>query len=226
MKCSKLVFTEQTVTKFFDSIHEFQNELRVYQSELPNTPKLVEYSDVDPVNICIRRVWGTPYLDNPEFPIDLLASSIAKFHLATFNISTEQVATCKVWNHKSHERQCLCHYDNQPRNILYDGLQYTFIDFSDSRFDFPETDVSHLLLFWAHEYGISTFTSHCLSFIHEYMQHLKLDAKHWHECLEHSILRFDERRKKYCKQAPIQPMGVINQNRIFLFNLFSESSTP
>ncbi|MCB5268876.1 MAG: phosphotransferase [Candidatus Cloacimonadaceae bacterium] len=194
----------EVAIKSFQDIDSYHRELKVYQSALPHVPKLVDCGKVDSHSYFIQaeRIFGIPYLDEPGFSQTQLAAAISAFHLATLN----------------GDRQCLCHIDNQPKNILLSGHEYFFIDFSDSRRDYPETDISHLLLFWAAEYEHQQFVDFTGSFITEYQRSISLQAKLWHESLKQSITRFDLRRRQHGKAS--QPPQCQNENRLWLASLF------
>jgi len=134
--------------------------------------------------ITTKRIKGKAYLDAANFSAGDLAKAIAEFHQAG-----------------SKGDRCLCHYDNQPQNILMSGSDYYFIDFSDSKIDYPEADISHLLLFWAEEFGYMDFIGLAISFIDSYQTIIPLDAKRWQRYLRKSILRFDHRRVTHHKTA-------------------------
>ena len=102
--------------------------------------------------------------------------------------------------------------DNQPQNILLAGNKYYFIDFSDSRRDFPEVDVTHLLLFWAEEYPFMDFIARAGSFLNRYQQDITLERDRWSRSLKESIIRFDERRAKYNKSPGHSEDSSRNRN--------------
>jgi hypothetical protein len=199
-----LELTGDVAIKYFDEIESYRRELKVYQSALPHVPKLVDYSKADSFLYFIKaeRIYGIPYLNDPGFSPLKLAVALSCFHLATMN----------------RDRQCLCHIDNQPKNILLSDGDFFFIDFSDSRMDDPETDISHLLLFWAAEYEHSQFMSLAGSFITEYQRDIALKAKLWQKSLAESIARFDLRRRRYGKA--LQPNTFQEANRLWLASLF------
>jgi len=194
-------------------------ELRVYQLSLPMLPTLLAChpSSVAPTDnpetgcelpnkeywIKLQRIHGIPYLDMPEgFNPDMLAQTIAEFHLAAL-----------------HNDKCLCHIDNQPRNILFSQNRFYLIDFSDCRFDYPERDITHLLLFWAAEMPESSFIPMATGFIDTYRQLIPLSALRWQKCLLQSISAFDSRRLKYNKHGK-NPIETQTANRNLLAAVF------
>ena len=174
---------DDVAIKYFDDVASYSRELKVYQSVLPHVPHLVDYGKADSNTHFIKaeRVYGIPYLNEPCFPVLTLAAAISAFHLATL----------------SSDGQCLCHIDNQPKNILLSNNEYCFIDFSDSRVDYPETDISHLLLFWAAEFEHQQFVDLSGSFITLYQRAIRLNSEQWQQSLLQSIARFDLRRIRH-----------------------------
>ncbi len=154
---------------------------------------------MSPAQITLQRIHGTPYLDLPEgFSPVTLAQSLAAFHLATL-ISGK----------------CLCHIDNQPRNVIVAKDQVYLIDFSDSLVDFPERDITHLLLFWAADLPQDKFKSLSARFIEEYSQLVPLSPRLWQKYLEQSIGIFDSRRKLFNKSGKNPPeIQTANRNRL------------
>jgi len=163
-------------------------------------PALLEFHE--PLWIKLERVPGWPYLnDLTAFAPALLGKTLAEFHLATFQDGT-----------------CLCHIDNQPANILYNGNSYHFIDFSDSLRDKPERDLTHLLLFWASDLPHLEFTRLAPELLAAYNAILPIQMKHWKDELLHSISIFDDRRRAYHKSFhSIDPREFV-ANRQWLIN--------
>ncbi len=155
-------------------------ELYAYGLELPMLPRLLKF--IPPDTLCLERIGGSSYLDlwQDDTP-SILGDVIARFHQATYNGS-----------------EALCHWDNQPQNILLaEGVIY-LVDFGDSRFAPPMADVTHLLLFWVAQMKFKSFTRAINRFLKSYHQILPLRTEHWRNHLQDSIQRFDQRRKLYC----------------------------
>jgi len=189
------------VIKYFTNPEHFHAELYAYQLTLPMMPKLLDYAEQDWIKM--ERIWGIPYLDDlNNFKPELLAETIANFHLATYI-----------------ENKCLCHIDNAPKNILFCPGRYYFIDFAKSKFTFPETDITHLLLFWAADFPYAFLQSSTLSFINTYLSILQLDSARWHTSLQENIRLFDKRRKIFGKLSGKQPIAVQTANRKWLAEL-------
>ncbi len=175
----------------------FERELYVYNLGLDCVPRLIEA--VEPLGLKLELVSGVPYFDYPGgFDPQLLAKTIAGFHLCTLK-----------------DGRALCHHDNQPGNILYDGDRYYLIDFSDSIHEVIEHDITHLLLFWAEEYRISVFCDLVQRFIVEYSGMITIDYDRFGECLHKNIKRFDDRRQEFVKLKRKNALEA-DQNRRWL----------
>lgn len=163
-----------------DSI-AWENELKVYRMSLSCTPRLIRTEAPDLIEV--EYIDALPYLDAVNgFDPQLLAITLSSFHQS---ITLDDMV--------------LCHHDNQPGNILYNGVQYWFIDFSDSMLEYPEHDISHLLLFWAEEFESEKFCVLCHNFLDTYQIYKALDPKRFQDKLQENIIRFDERRKRYSR---------------------------
>lgn len=198
---SRIEFGETTVKKYFDTPLEFKAELKVYQLALPMIPKLIAYQEPDWI-LC-NRIEGVPYLDSiSELDFGLLGATIAAFHLATWQ-----------------DGRCLCHIDNQPANILATSEGFFLIDFADSSRDFPERDITHLLLFWAADMPEKPFRESCSCFLSAYTSVLALSPKLWQTCLSESIVAFDSRRAHFQKPGGKNPAELQIANRCHLASL-------
>jgi len=171
---------EYCVIKHFDDVVQYERELEVYESALPGVPQLLDHGRAHDLYLKIERIQGLPYLDLPHFDAATLGKAIAAFHYATYRGGN-----------------CLCHIDNQPKNILLSDHDYYFIDFSDSYRTAPEYDLSHLLLFWAEEFESRMFCRMVSSFLSAYQLKITLDDKLWESAFADSVSRFDLRRQKH-----------------------------
>jgi hypothetical protein len=172
----------------------FDNELFVYQSAFPNKASLIEIRQ--PQTIILSRINGIPYLDTPLFSdaiIAKLAAAIGKLH-----------ALAVV------EDRVLCHWDNQPRNILWDEKQQKLylLDFEDIRLAPPEADIAHLFLFWAEIMEARIFSHNVGCFLACYKGKIPMVAKRWKSELRKARNRFDSRRRKHGKTE-----SKLNQDR-------------
>jgi len=189
---------ETSVVKHFGNAVQFERELEVYRSGLPMLPRLLSFHR--PFSITLERLEGRPYLDLLSLEtVPLLAETIALFHRSTYAEGT-----------------CICHHDNQPRNILLTGKRFYLIDFSETRRDPPESDLTHLLLFWAEEFDPPAFELLCRSFLTLYLDRLPVEFHRWQRCLGASILRFDLRRALYRGPASRTFSPRVQQNRSLL----------
>lgn len=180
------------------------NELFVYQSDFPFRPELIEVRK--PYTLVLERVEGIPYLDADsltDIMISKLAQAINRFH----NI------TCL-------EEKVLCHWDNQPRNILWNEKKqkYYLLDFEDIRLAPPEADLSHLLLFWAEEISHTEFSNAVSTIISQYQKTRKLSPAVWQKEARKARQRFDSRRKRHNK-LEITDNPDRGKNRRLILNL-------
>jgi thiamine kinase-like enzyme len=191
-KSTTIELLTDRVIKHFRRPEEFYRELEVYKRA----------SRLRPSSWIITKRCGLPslewmeslYLDSPDgFDPALLASTISALHSSIIK-----------------DGMCLCHIDNQPGNLLWNGQRYYLIDFADSRLDLPETDITHLLLFWAEEFEPQRFRPLARNFLKAYRETTGMrthlwDQEVWNQCLEQSRRRFYERRLRYGKFKPKLP---------------------
>ncbi len=194
---AQLEFTENAAIKYFDDAGAFQRELTVYQAALPSIPMLLDFGKAEtyPHFIKAQRLFGIPYLDAPDFSSQYLATAISGFHQATL----------------AEDGRCLCHIDNQPKNILLCSGDFFFIDFEDARVDYPETDISHLLLFWAAQMEHPEFIEKTSAFLEQYQRVILLRAELWDTALAESISRFDTRRQEHGKGSGCNELQDVNR---------------
>lgn len=199
---SRVELRETTARKYFADPEDFARELRVYQLRLAMIPALLDFRE--PEWILLARVQGRPYLDGDlrEEDVSRLAETIAAFHQATLQ-----------------EGLCLCHWDNQPRNILDDGVSFHLIDFSESRFAPLEDDLTHLLLFWASEFSPSRLARLARAFVQTYPRLIPLETGRWQTSLAESRQRFDLRRARHNHLEPHLGQGQLETNRRLLARL-------
>ncbi|MBW6513599.1 MAG: phosphotransferase [Candidatus Syntrophosphaera sp.] len=199
---SRVELRDDTVRKYFTDPEDYARELAVYERRLPQTPALLDFSA--PQWIEMARIEGTPYLDIglTQKESSRLAKTIAAFHHATLDNGL-----------------CLCHWDNQPRNVLAAEDSFYLIDFAESRFASPEADLSHLLLFWAGEFPPPALKKLATAFILAYQEALPLAPTRWQLSLAQSIERFDQRRARHCHLIPHLDPSQLATNRDTLFSL-------
>lgn len=205
-KTTSVELLPDRVIKRFERPEECHRELGVYELGLEFTPMLIESRPLE--WIAISKEAGIPYLNSDSgFDTVLLARTVAALHKAA-----------------ERDGLCLCHVDNQPANILWNGQRYVLIDFADSRMDHPESDISHLLLFWAEEYEPELFGRLAAEFINTYHLLHPLDQSLWRQCLSRSRDRFYERRWRFCKALPKLPEQQRQANQELLDRLLDKFS--
>ncbi len=194
----------RSVIKRFSDPEDYFRELRVYQAGLPLVPRLLRCGERQWIEM--ERIAGLPYLDQAFGPRDAaqLAATLAQFHGAWFS-----------------EDICLCHWDNQPKNILRAGEAFHFIDFSDSRLAPPEADLSHLFLFWAAEFPLEAVKTLCEAFLEAYAKIITLDPQRWETALKQSLERFSNRRKLHLRQEQHRGREEFDANLALLSKLLS-----
>jgi len=186
------------VIKRFSDPEAFQRELRVYQLGLSCCPKLLDSGQEG--WIIIQYIDGFPYVDaRRSIDYYLLGKTLAGFHNAT-----------------RAKDQVLCHIDNNPKNILLKTGQYYLIDFEDSGMAAPETDLSHLVLFWLGIIDPREIEPAFKAFIAGYRSLAPLNPELWLHALEHSRQRFVQRREAHAK-----PIHASLQKPEILFHTFS-----
>jgi len=180
-------------------------ELNAYRLGLPMLPKLLDF--IAPDTLHLQKIAGGSYLDQWESDTPaLIGDAIARFHHATYDGAF-----------------VLCHWDNQPQNILIADGRVFLVDFEDSCPAPPEADITHLLLFWAAQWEFQTFIHTVNCFLQTYTAILPLHTELWREYLPQSIERFDLRRATY---RPDLPLLKVDQkaNRSYLEHIHFSNS--
>lgn len=202
---SVMILYPSVVSKLFSDEKSYLRELDVYKAGLPHIPKLISSGKADVMGeeywyLSFKRIQGKSYLQQKSFSAQSLAQAITEFHLASMD-----------------KDKCLCHIDNQPQNILQAGSDFYFVDFSKSRIDYPEVDVSRLLLFWADEFCYMTFIDLASAFLGNYQKHITLDSQRWQKSLEANIKGFDQPQAEHGKS--VVHSDSRDQNRDWLFQI-------
>lgn len=197
-----------TYTKVCSTQRKFNNELFVYQSAFPDKPKLLEI--LAPRTLILEKVEAIPYLDVPEFTEEMavkLAQTIARLH---------SVARL--------DDKVLCHWDNQPKNILWSEHKRKFylVDFEDIRLNYPEADLTHLFLFWAEMMNRNQLVTFFTAFLNNYGKLIRVNSGIWNQQLGIALRRFTNRRNQYQKKRPISNPDWMN-NLAELRQLLSEN---
>jgi thiamine kinase-like enzyme len=193
-----------SIEKVCRSNKAFINERFVYESAFPDKPKLIEI--IKPQTLVLSKVDGIPYLDVPDFTDEIvmkLAKTIGKLH-SILHL----------------EDKVLCHWDNQPRNILWDekNQKIFLLDFEDIRPARPEADIAHLFLFWAEMMQSEDFTQKTHLFLKSYKSTVPLNQDHWKSEVRKAKGRFDRRRRLYNKQDKIDCSYRLENRRFLLIN--------
>ncbi|MBM4398954.1 MAG: phosphotransferase [Candidatus Cloacimonetes bacterium] len=198
----------ETYIKVCSGKTAFNNELFVYQSAYPYKAELIEVQK--PHTLVLSKIEGIPYLDIKPLLgsiIQKLAFVISKFH-SLLHL----------------DDKVLCHWDNQPRNILWDEQRQSLylVDFEDIRLAYPEADITHLFLFWAEVMDNETFRELSDTFIKAYQKKHRLNTERWKTETRKSRNRFDSRRCKYDKKEQVANPDRY-ANRRYLSGMISDT---
>lgn len=162
------------------------------------TARLLDSSELQIDLACLD---ARPYLDEPGlfFP-GLLGRTLAAFHKASFDGS-----------------KCWCHWDNNPKNILLsaDLCSYYLVDFAELEFDLPESDLTHLMLFWIQHFNDEDLKRYKQHFLAAYKLLMPVDTERWNSSLPSSIERFNQRRVEHGKA----PALLLNNSRYIQYLL-------
>ena len=203
----------QQYIKVCRSKRAFSNELFIYGSAYPDKADLIEVRK--PYTLVLSKIKGVPYLNVPDFSDDMvikLANAISKFH------SLVQV-----------EGKVLCHWDNQPRNILWNEKKKRFflVDFEDIRIAYPESDIAHLFLFWAEVMNYEDFVRKTEVFLLQYKKTIKPNPDNWKNELRKAKNRFDKRRRMYNKQESVSNLyRNLNRSYLLISEFIEEKINP
>ena len=183
----------------------FRNELLVYRSGFPHRAKLQSVEDNRTLRFSLLP--GKPYADQPFTArlIRQLALVISSLHKL-----------------KRDNEKVLCHWDNQPCNLLWDAEtgQMNLVDFSDIRLAPPEADICHLFLFWAEWLTPADLRKWTGMFLHSYTGQVPLSTARWKREYCKAKRRFDARRHKHGRQeAEVNPDRQLNRKYLSGLNL-------
>ncbi|MBN1949464.1 MAG: phosphotransferase [Candidatus Cloacimonetes bacterium] len=180
---------------------EFRRELFIYERKPSFAPQLLDHNDTN--TLMLEYIEGVPLtdLEQPDF------SRLAQLFVELHNLDRQA-------------DKCICLLDSNPRNFLFcekDG-RYYLVDFSEWKYDYPEADLIHFLLFWASLYPAGKFSSIFQEFLTEYRSHLPVNPIEWEILVPEMIFKFDSRRSQYFKSERTQNPDV-QLNRILLTDL-------
>lgn len=179
-----LEFRQDRVIKHFDDPVSCQKELSVYTLGLPVVPRLL--ADHSPVSLELELIHGCHFADDPGvFDPVILAKAVACLHGAF-----------------RQGDKCLCHWDNNPKNILISEGKVYLIDFADICIEYPEYDLTHLLLFWFGSVAEDTLRQAINAFVSSYRELLPIDAPRWNGAIPESLERFIGRRRQWGRSIP------------------------
>ncbi|HPR18480.1 MAG TPA: hypothetical protein PLD62_09570 [Candidatus Cloacimonadota bacterium] len=186
------------VVKICQTPRMFQKELYIYSKNLPFVPKLLDHDNKN--TLVLEYIDGIPISDlaEPDF------GKIAEIFLFLHNIEQK-------------DNKCICHFNNHPRNFLYADHQYYLLDFSEWRYDFPETDLIHFLLYWASLYRRGKFNIAFRSLMSRYLKQGVINPLEWEMQLSQVIERFDAGRQQFGKW---EDSSDVNSNREMMKNIY------
>ncbi|MCF7794146.1 MAG: phosphotransferase [Candidatus Cloacimonetes bacterium] len=197
---SNLIIQKQKrqVIKICKSPKMFKKELYIYQKNLPFTPRLIDHDG--------KNTLMLEYIDG--IPIGELAQSdfskIAELFLQLHNLENKK-------------GKVICHYDNNPKNYLFKNGKYFMIDFGEWKYDRPEIDLIHFLLFWASIYNKRKFDIAFKKLMQSYLKSGDINPLEWEMLIPEVIEHFDSRRERYGK---IEINADVNENRERLKNIY------
>ena len=166
---------KKQVIKICQTPKQFQKEIYIYRKNFDFTPKLL---DDDGKNTLILEYIPAKSITNLVKPnFSKIAKIIAEFHLS-----------------ENKRGKCICHFDNNPKNYLF-AEKYYMLDFSNWKYDYPEIDLIHFLLFWASIYKTSQFEIIFREFISGYKKYAQINPLEWELLIPEITERFDSRRK-------------------------------
>jgi tRNA A-37 threonylcarbamoyl transferase component Bud32 len=200
---SEIVYPESgnVVHKKCLSEKAFQNELRIYHLGLKFLPKLISAEDDN--TLVIERIEGENLNTEQDLDFVLFAEMYSLLHTATFN-----------------SQKVICQIDTNPRNFIIrkSDSKYFMIDFSESDYSYPETDLVNFLLFWASCYKPERFSSVLPTFLNSYPAKYLLSKRNRVD-IEDLIRKFDSRRKLF-RKTPCLNRKWQDENRELLKTKF------
>jgi tRNA A-37 threonylcarbamoyl transferase component Bud32 len=181
---SKLVYSDdgKSLIKYCRSQEDCANELRVYRLKLAYTPELIRI--IDDRTIEIARIRGKTLSAELNFDPFRIGRMLSALHEA-----------------KSKDDLVLSHIDTNPRNYLIEDRSgdYYYIDFSESRYSYPEHDLINFLLFWAAILPNNKFINVMHDLLNGYNTTILFDRDREKSLFPEWIEIFDNRRKQYGK---------------------------
>lgn len=158
----------------------FKNELYIYQKHLPFTPKLIDHDNKN--KLILEYIEGIPIGDLAEPDFGKISDMFIQLH-----------------NLEQKKGKVICHADNNPKNYLFAKGKYFMIDFGEWKYDTPESELIHFLLFWASIYNKSKFNIAFDKLMSSYLGKGSINPLEWEIQIPIMIEKFDRRREKYGK---------------------------
>jgi len=200
MKSDHTILADEGIfRKFYLEKHDAEQERLIFNKRLSIIPRLIatgskdsiEYNDFEYVES--SHLWQ---LDNIDF------QAIAELY-------------CELHQLENKQDKVICQIDTNPRNIIYDKLngRYYLIDFVDWRWEYPEFDLIHFLLFWAEVVSKVEFDDIQQSFLKSYKLKGEINSQRWGRLYPQVVHFFEDRRKLYGKsEKKFNPDQKTNRN--------------
>jgi thiamine kinase-like enzyme len=183
--CYKVV-DDKIFRKFYHSSYDARQEYEFYQNKLGFIPRLIEYSSSGVVHyIDFEYIDSCSLWQQAEIDFCIVAKLYADLH-----------------NYSPREGKVICQIDTNPKNIIIsrENGRYYLIDFVDWRWEYPEFDIIHFLLFWASAKPAEQFSLIVEQFLSAYQRAASISTKRWNDLLPQVISFFDLRRRIYQKK--------------------------
>lgn len=200
MKSDHTILVSQGIfRKFYLEKYDAEQERLIFNKRLSITPQIIstgskdniEYNDFEYLESC--HLWQ---MDNIDF------QSIGELYRELHQLENRQ-------------DMVICQIDTNPRNIIYDKIngRYYLIDFVDWRWEFPEFDLIHFLLFWAEVVSKDKFEDIQHTFLNSYKLKGEINTQRWGRLFPQVVHFFEQRRKLYGKsEKKFNPDQLTNRN--------------
>jgi len=200
MKSDHIILASEGIfRKFYLEKYDAEQERLIFDKKLSITPRLISTGSKDSIE----------YND-----FEYLES----FHLWQLdNIDFQAVGELYSELHQLENMQdkVICQIDTNPRNIIYNKLngRYYLIDFVDWRWEYPEFDLIHFLLFWAVVVTKDEFEDIQQTFLKGYKLRSEINIQRWGRLYPQVVHFFEQRRKLYGKsEKKLNPDRLTNRD--------------
>lgn len=192
--------TGNIVRKYYNTSSDMQKELEIYEKKLNFIPQLensgdnwLEFEYKEGANL-----WEMVRID---------FSAVAQLYASLHNVQSRGDFT-------------ICQIDTNPKNVLYvcSEDKYYLIDFVDWRWEYPEFDIIHFLMFFTAFYDQKNYIKICEDYISGYRKLRDIDQSKWQNSFKKAESYFDNRRKKFDKRE-INSSPDVSVNREYLRSL-------